>query len=444
MLILQTQQITVKTKYLVNNNGTLMFQRRIPLGLRKFFQDKQHIRIKLTGKQSSMVAEVMRHARDTDAMFNDLRSKSGVDRTEAEAEALLAYYGLRPGSGNEKVKSPNGYDEYPQLIDFNEYLTYRKDKGALTDADELARMLLTKPMPLMLSKCLDVYFANHAKGTKAKFRSDTHKHFKHIFDVLGDVGVVNLTRDDAKKYITARCAKVSTNSVSREISTIRAVLNVVIREKELGINNPFLSLVIPDLGKDAKVREPFTNDEMRRIIAACIKEPTDPQVILLLCALTGARLSEVTGLRRQDIDLSAEVPHINLAEYNERTLKTKNSKRAVPLVPLAAEILGQHLDSHTEDVAFALYNDGQDVKGTNASSTIVGIIKKLGIKDKTTHNTRHTMRDLLRHADVPPHIIDAIGGWGSNSVGESYGRGYSLSQKYEALNAALTPVLETL
>ena len=441
MLILQTQQITVKTKYLVNNNGTLMFQRRIPLGLRKFFQDKQHIRIKLTGKQSSMVAEVVRHARDTDAMFNDLRSKSGIDRTEAEAEALLAYYGLRPGSGNEKARPLNGYDEYPQLIDFNEYLTYRKDKGALTDADELARTLLTKPMPLMLSKCLDVYFANHAKGTKAKFRSDTQKHFKHIFDVLGDVGVVNLTRDDAKKYITARCAKVSTNSVSREISTIRAVLNVVIRELELGINNPFLSLVIPDLGKDAKVRAPFTNNEVKKIIAACLDSPNDPKVILLLCTLTGARLSEIAGLRRQDVALDGDIPHIDLIEYNERTLKTKNSKRAVPLVALAIEVLRAHLASHPDDMVFPRYNDGTEVSGTNASSTIIGFIKRLGIKDKTLHNSRHTMRDLLRHADIPPHIIDAIGGWGSNSVGESYGRGYSLKQKLDALNAALTPVL---
>lgn len=442
MLILQTQQITVKTKYLVNNNGTLMFQRRIPLGLRKFFQGKQHIRLKLTGKQSSMVAEVMRHARDTDAMFKDLRSKSGVDRTEAEAEAILAYYGLKPGSGNDKTSIPNPYDDQPHLIDFNEYLSYRAQSGGLTDADELAKTLLTKPMPLMLSKCLDIYYTNHSKGTKAKFRADTNKHFKHVFDVLGDVAVANITRADARKYIADRCKKVTTNSVSREISTIKAVLNVVIRELELGINNPFLSIVIPDLGKDAKVREPYTNDEMKQIIAACIEKPADPQVILLLCALTGARLSEVTGLRRQDIDLSAEIPHINLTEYNERTLKTKNSKRSVPLVPLAARILGQHLDSHTKDVAFTLYNDGQDVKGTNASSTIVGFIKKLGIEDKTTHNTRHTMRDLLRHADVPPHIIDAIGGWGSNSVGESYGRGYSLSQKYEALSAALAPILD--
>lgn len=442
MLILQTQQITVKTKYLVNNNGTLMFQRRIPLGLRKFFQGKQHIRIKLSGKQSSMVAEIMKHARETDALFHDLRSKSGVDRTEAEAEALLAYYGLRPGDGNRQTLIPNKYDDQPHLIDINEYFAYRTDKDALTEADELARTLLTKPMPLMLSKCLDIYFANHQKGTQTRFRSDVNKHFKHIFDVLGNVGVINISRDDAKRYITARCNRVSTNSVAREINTIKAVLNIVIREMELGINNPFNALTIPNLGKDAKVREPFSNDELRSVIKTCIDAPTEPKIILLLCVLTGARLSEITGLRRQDVVLSAEVPYISFIEYNERTLKTKNSHRDIPLVPLALEALTNHLSSHADDVVFPGYNNGNEVNGTNASSTIASIIRRIGIRNKTTHNSRHTMRDLLRHADVPPHIIDAIGGWGSNSVGESYGRGYALNQKLEALKKAFEPVLK--
>lgn len=221
MLILQTQQVTVKTKYLVNNNGTLMFQRRIPLGLRKFFKDKQHIRYKLTGKQSSMVAEILKYAKQTDALFNELRGKTGIDRTQAEAEALLAFYGLGPGSGNIKTSIPNPYDDQPHLLDIAEYFSYRGERGLLTEADELAKTLLTKPMPLMLSRCLDVYFANHQKGTRARFRADTHKHFKHVFDVLGDVGVINITRDDAKRYIATRCNKVSTNSVAREIAYLR-------------------------------------------------------------------------------------------------------------------------------------------------------------------------------------------------------------------------------
>ena len=441
MLIFQTEQMTIKTKYLVNNNGTWMYQRRIPLGLRKFFQDKQHIRIKVTGHLTSMAAEIARHARDTDTLFAQLRGSCQSDHAQAEAESLLASYGLRPGSGNWRAQVPVGMYDQPHLADIDEYLWHKAENGTLTEADKLAEMLLTKPMPLMLSKSLEVYFANHQKGTIAKFRADTLKHFKHIFEVLGDVAVVNLTRESAKKYVVARSGRVSTNSVAREISTIKAVLNTVIRENELGINNPFLSITIPDLGKDARVREPYTLDEIRLIIQACLGELTDSKVILLLCALTGARLSEITGLRRQDIYLEADIPNVEIVEYNQRTLKTKNSRRSVPLVGLGVEVLAKHLSSHHHDVAFPRYNDGNEVNGTNASSTIVGFIKRLGIQDKTVHHTRHTMRDLLRHADVPPHIIDAIGGWGSNSVGESYGRGYSLNQKLDALKKALEPVL---
>jgi len=442
VLLIQTQQFIVKTKYYANNNGTPMFQRRIPLGLRKYFNNKNHIRIKLTGKQASMAAEIAHHARDTDKLFNDLRAKNGVDRSEAEAEALLAYYGLRPGDGLIKARVPHGMYDQPHLTDFEEYFHYKTDKGELTEADELARLLLTKPMPLMLSKCLDIYFDNNAKGTQARFRADTNKHFKNLFSVFeGDIAVENITRDMAKKYISTRLRSVSTGAVAREISTIRAVLNVVIREKELKITNPFLSLVIPDMGKDKKQRLPYTKEELRLIINSCLQDPNDQKIILLLCALTGARLSEVTGLRRSDCILNAEIPHFNLEEYNERTLKTSNSRRAVPLIPLAFSALDNHLKSHASDLVFPKYNDGIEVDGNRASAAINGFIRRLGIKDKTTHNTRHTMRDLLRHADIPPHIIDAIGGWGSNSVGESYGLGYSLSQKLNALTNALKLIL---
>ena len=39
------------------------------------------------------------------------------------------------------------------------------------------------------------------------------------------------------------------------------------------------------------------------------------------------------------------------------------------------------------------------------------------------------MRDRLRAAEVNPEIIDDICGWSSQSVGQSYGDGYSLKQK---------------
>ena len=36
------------------------------------------------------------------------------------------------------------------------------------------------------------------------------------------------------------------------------------------------------------------------------------------------------------------------------------------------------------------------------------------------------MRDRLRAVECPPEIIDAIGGWTSQSIGQKYGDGYPL------------------
>lgn len=388
-----------------------------------------------------MSAEILKHAKDTDALFQDLRGKEGPQRTQAEAEALLAFYGLRPGAGNERSSIPNKYDDYPQLVDITEYFAYGVDKDLLTEADELARTLLTKPMPLMLSRCLEIYFANNQKGTATKFKSDVQKHFKPIFGILGDMAVENITREDARRYVEVRVSRVSTNTVSRELNAIKAVLNTVIREKELNINNPFRSLVIPNLGKDAKVRAPLTIDESKLLIDSCLENPSDAKIILLICILTGALLSEIVGLRRQDIRLDTPIPSIELVEYNERTLKNKNSLREVPLVPIAAQALGRHLLGHQESVAFPSYCDGSSVNGNGASATIANFIRGLGI-NKTTHHTRHAMRDLLLHAGIRVHLVEAIGGWGSKSVGDSYGDGYKLEQKYEALMLALAPILD--
>jgi hypothetical protein len=81
------------------------------------------------------------------------------------------------------------------------------------------------------------------------------------------------------------------------------------------------------------------------------------------------------------------------------------------------------------------------VNGNGASATIANFIRGLGI-NKTTHHTRHAMRDLLLHAGIRVHLVEAIGGWGSKSVGDSYGDGYKLEQKYEALMLALAPILD--
>jgi integrase len=441
MLLIQTPQFKVTVKYYFSNNGQHYFQRRVPLALRQFFNGKHHYRVKLEGRQESMAAEIARLARDTDKLFAELAAKGDADKTMAEAQAILAYYGLRPGDGLKTAKVPRGYDNQPHLVDWDHYMEYREDKGILTDADELAAQLLREPQRLMVSQCLDIYFANHPKAGVQKFRKDVVKHFKHIYEVFEtDIVVESFNRDMAKQYIEKRLRHVTTNAVAREISAIRAIWNVVIREKELTIANPWLSLTIPNLGKDKKPRIPFTNEELVKILKASVIDLNDAKAILFLLTTTGARPSEIGALRRIDCVLDGAVPHIKITPYGDHTLKTKNSQREVSLVPQALEVLKKQLASHDSDLVFPKYADGNDVNSNSAGGAMNSFIRSLGIKGKTVYSTRHAMRDLLRHANVQSPIIDGIQGWSDNSVSSTYGLGYSLQQKLDALNLALAPV----
>ena len=42
------------------------------------------------------------------------------------------------------------------------------------------------------------------------------------------------------------------------------------------------------------------------------------------------------------------------------------------------------------------------------------------------HGFRHSFRDRLREVEAPSDLIDQLGGWSLQSVGQSYGNGYAL------------------
>ena len=47
------------------------------------------------------------------------------------------------------------------------------------------------------------------------------------------------------------------------------------------------------------------------------------------------------------------------------------------------------------------------------------------------HSFRHSMRDRLREINCPSEIIDEIGGWSNQNIGNKYGLGFKLLQKFE-------------
>jgi len=54
-------------------------------------------------------------------------------------------------------------------------------------------------------------------------------------------------------------------------------------------------------------------------------------------------------------------------------------------------------------------------------------------KECVVHGMRHAFRDRLRTVNAPMDMIDQLGGWSLQSVGQGYGDGYSIHQCWEML-----------
>jgi len=76
----------------------------------------------------------------------------------------------------------------------------------------------------------------------------------------------------------------------------------------------FSKLKIPHEAADTGSREPFTPEELRSIARSCERADDDLRHLVAIILDTGARLSEIVGLRREDVKLTGPVPHLWICE----------------------------------------------------------------------------------------------------------------------------------
>ncbi len=444
MIVVTYSNMTVRIKHVtfVGPNKTPYFQIAVPAAIRHKFNGLTKITKRLTGSGSSVAQEAAELHKHHKRMFTLLSGDVAGNISDKHAQALLLLekFGNKPGDAHVRMDVPIGMYDQPHLTDIYHAIEMKEANGTATEIEKLARLALQGPLPILMSETVDVYFQNHRKGTNQKFREGTLLDWNKLIKFFPDQPLINLDRTKAREFMDERLSKVKTTSFQREVNTIRAIINVVIREKNLQMNNPFETLIIPNYKHDSINKEPFTIEEHKLVIKESSTKTEQVSVMVLLCALTGARIGEIAGLRIQDLHLDEKVPFIEITEYANRTVKTKQSVRKVPLVPIGVESVKKLIANQTGITLFPRYADGIEVNNTNASAAANKYLKRLGVT-KTMHCARHSMRDLLRAADVTSDYAFEIGGWGSQMIGDTYGAGHSMEKKMNALSRALAFVL---
>ncbi len=215
-------------------------------------------------------------------------------------------------------------------------------------------------------------------------------------------------------------------TVKRVFATVRAIVNLSISEEGLDCTNAFSKTYFPENGVEAK-RQPIPIQSIRSIQRLCRSLDDDMRWLVALISDSGMRLGEVAGLRLTDIKLNAPIRHIDLRTYPWRSLKTRVNQRLIPLLGSSLWTAERLMDTSGDNVmAFPRYCNE---RGCNANSKSNGLNKKLrqhSPESCVTHSFRHSLSDRLRAVECPSDIVDAIGGWTTAGIGQSYGNGYPL------------------
>ena len=310
----------------------------------------------------------------------------------------------------------------------------------ISDMDVPASHLLVKGKPKdafisyasSLSDALATYCSLKGADRTALFFTAAKRNVGYVLEHLGDRPIDTYSSADAASFRDWLIDRgLTTSSISRIFGTVRAVINLTIQEHGLDCRNAFANIYLPK--KAEEKRQPIPKHEIIQIQKTRLEVCDERRLVIALISDTGMRLSEALGLVWGDVRLDHEYPHINLVEHPWRQLKTSGSKRLVPLVGASLEAIKvMHQQGFSTQFLFPSYTSATKCNGNSASAALNKWLKQY-TEQGVIHSFRHSFRDRLREAEVDVELTDQLGGWASSSIGQSYGSGHTLKQKYNAM-----------
>ncbi len=145
----------------------------------------------------------------------------------------------------------------------------------------------------------------------------------------------------AAKHASSAPKPRSPATVRRYLATLEAVCTACVRDWHWLTASPMKGVRMPE-GADSKRTRFLSRDELKRLLAAC-KESESPDLYLavVLAVTTGARRSEMMGIRWRDVDLERSIIRVRAETANA----VKGGTRALPVPPQAAALLKARLEA---------------------------------------------------------------------------------------------------
>lgn len=234
----------------------------------------------------------------------------------------------------------------------------------------------------------------HAPGTVQIYESDLNLLYAHVVGEASD-SVLALNADRIRGFLHKQSAKnLSLSTLNRRKSSISVFCRWGMARR-YWVANPMDE--IERLPRSRRLPRPFTHPERDRLMALVL--PPREHVLRALLYYTGLRVTPISRLRLQDVEMSAGLWHI-------RTIGKRDKEQVIPVLPdLRAALEGYQVVG-----SIYLFDAGQ---GRPIDRRAIGrLVRQWGVAAEvpkcTPHRFRHTFATMLLERGVPVEKIQRL------------------------------------
>ncbi len=428
-------------KYLKKRGKWYHYQRRVPIRVLQVYELLK-VKVKRSVEEPLYTdSEILAEERSIsvnkryESFWNDIIAK-GITMAESDFQKVVQtakLMGFTYRSQEELVDAP-----LPKVL--NRLQVLSEAEG--TEQQVKALLGGAKAPTMLLSQALERFWdiSDHEIMDKSpqqirKWKNPIIKAINDFIELRGDKELTEYTRNDMTEFRKWWIGLINNegrkaNTYNKAARNVKKVMLTVSEHERVDVKIDWIFKNYSLDEDDTSTTPPFETQHVKENILNPKYHETlnlEARCILYAMADTGARPSELVGLRPQDIDLEADVPHIRIHPYKGHKLKNKYSKREIPLVGCALWAFKQM------PTGFPRYRDSKSGR-ENLSAVLNKHLNKMNLlptEEHTVYSLRHSFDDRMTDAGVITRIAKEL--FGHKIPGTVYGDGGTLERKQEWL-----------
>lgn len=307
------------------------------------------------------------------------------------------------------------------------------DVDALLGLAEKPKIIVSKMFEIYINRIAIQDQENKTKDQVRVWKKAKTRAIENFINLCGDIPVSHITRKHAinffdwwMKRVTGQDGTImKPGTAQKDIGNLKKIYSEYYKYYgDEDRKNPFRNLRFKDV--DIEKHPAFSHADIKSIFNSpkMLNLNFEARMILLICADTGCRPSEICGLEKSNIHLDVEHPYIEIKDMPGRKLKTRSSNRTVPLIGVALHAMKQIPNGPVK------YKFGE----TQLSATTNKFLRRnkfLPTPKHSLYSFRHAIMDRMEEADIEDEFRRRLLGHSINKP--NYGDGGRMAFRHQKL-----------